>query len=75
MYENFKIQFLDDLKNELNIYEDLSLEEVNSILLFIIEEYENEFKEDFSEIFIYNYYQNFLNNVKDELILLPIKSH
>ena len=68
MYENFKIQFLDDLKNELNIYEDLSLEEVNSILLFIIEEYENEFKEDFSEIFIYNYYQNFLNNVIDELI-------
>lgn len=66
--DDIKKQFKEELKRDLNIYDDLSLDKLNELLVFIIEEYEKEFKNDFTDIFIYNYYQNFLNNVIDELL-------
>ena len=61
--------FEEDLKSELNIYEDLSDEELKQILQSIIKEYEREFYNDFSEIFRYNYYKNLLYNSGMDKIL------
>lgn len=60
--ENFFEKFKTNLKQDLNIYESLDDEEYQEILTSIIKEYESEFYNDFSDIFIYNYYQNLLNS-------------
>lgn len=58
MFEEFK----EDLTNDLNIDESLNDEELKQILIAIIKEYESEFYNDFTDIFIYNYYKNLLNS-------------
>ena len=60
--------FMEELKSELNTYEDLSDEEIKQVLESIIKEYENEFYNNFSEIFFYNYYKNILCNAMDKIL-------
>ncbi len=67
-FENFFEKFKTDLKEDLNIRENLTDEEYRDIFKLIIKEYENEFYNDFSEIYIYDYYQALLNNVMDSII-------
>ena len=67
--EDFFKMFKDNLKKELNIYENLENNEYIELLTSIINEYESEFYNDFSEIFTYNYYQNLLNsNVMEQIL-------
>lgn len=58
MFEEFK----EDLTNDLNIDEPLTEEELKQLLIAIIKEYEGEFYNDFTDIFIYTYYKNLLNS-------------
>ena len=58
MFEDFK----EDLKDNLNINESLTDEELTQLLTAIIKEYEGEFYNDFTDIFIYTYYKNLLNS-------------
>lgn len=67
--EDFFKMFKDNLKKDLNIYENLDNNEYIELLTSIINEYENEFYNDFSDIFTYNYYQNLLNsNVMEQIL-------
>lgn len=67
--EDFFEIFKTNLKKDLNLYENLNNNEYQELLTSIIEEYESEFYNDFSEIFIYCYYENLLNsNVMDQII-------
>ena len=56
IFESFKL----NLQEELNIYESED-EDIKQILISIINEYEMEFYNNYTEIFIYNYYKNLLN--------------
>ena len=58
MFEDFK----EDLKDNLNINESLTDEELTQLLTAIIKEYEGEFYNNFTDIFIYTYYKNLLNS-------------
>ena len=58
LFEDFK----NKLNQELNIYEKLSNEDYKQLLTSFIKEYESEFYNNFSEIFIYDYYKSLINN-------------
>lgn len=55
-------KFKEELKDDLNIDESLNNEDLKQLLIAIIKEYENEFYNDFTDIFIYTYYKNLLNS-------------
>ena len=57
MFENFK----SNLKEQLNIKTSITDEEINQSLIYIIKQYELKFKDNFSELFLYDYYYNLLN--------------
>lgn len=69
-FENIIFEvFKNELKNDLNLYEDVKDEELIDILTSIIKEYEIEFKDSFTDIFIYTYYKNLLKcKVIDNII-------
>lgn len=65
LFEEFK----NKLNQELNVYEKLSDDDYKQLLTSFIKEYESEFYNDFSEIFVYDYYKNLINNnVLDKLL-------
>ena len=57
------------LKSELNLSDDITSDELKKQLIGIINEYELEFYNDYTDIFIYQYYKNLINNhVIDDII-------
>ena len=62
LFDEMFADFKEDLTNDLNIDEPLNDEELKQILIAIIKEYENEFYNDFTDIFVYTYYKNLLNS-------------
>lgn len=65
LFENFK----NELKNDLNLYENVKDDEIKEILISIIKEYEIEFNDSFTDVFIYTYYKNLLKwQVIDNII-------
>lgn len=68
-YEELFAQIKEKITDELNIQEPLSDEEIKNNLLYIIKQYEIEFKDDFTELFLFNYYQNLINtNTMNKII-------
>ena len=61
-FDTLLFEFKNDLLAELNIKKSLTDDEIIELLSSIISEYELEFKNDFTEIFLYNYYKNLLNS-------------
>ncbi len=65
LFESFK----KELKDNLNLYENVQNTELKDILTSIIKEYEIEFNDSFADIFIYTYYKNLLKwQVMDNII-------
>ena len=67
-------KFEESLKSELNIHDNLSDEQFEQILISIIKEYENEFYDEFNDIFIYTYYSNLVYNKTIDKILEFVKT-
>ncbi len=72
-YEDLFLSFKSDLLDEMNIKEQLSDEELKNQLTYIIKQYEMEFKDSYTDLFLYNYYQNLLHNHTIDKILDYIK--
>ena len=67
LLETLLEDYRESLIEELNIHDNPSDKELNNILVFIIKQYEQEFENDFSDIFIYSYYKNILNNYNNTM--------
>lgn len=61
-FEELFQDFKNGLQEDLNIKEPQTDEELKELLEAIIKEYEDLFADNFTEIFIYTYYTNLLNN-------------
>lgn len=76
LFEERFAEFKDELKEDLNIDESLTNDELKQLLTAIIKEYESEFYDNFTDIFIYTYYKNLLNSSNNTMnqILDYVKS-
>ena len=66
-FEELFDDFKESLKSDLHVDEMTTDEELKQLLISIINEYENEFYNNFTELIIYNYYKNLLNSYNNTL--------